>query len=314
MGLKEIYIKNGGSKLIKQYLKSGSFFTAIFEFLILGKKRTALEILRLSTQYKTKKKLKKKYSKTLEQFKKSWDENVPHVNSGKIWVCWLQGIENAPELVRKCFYSLKENMPDREIILITEDNINDYVHFPDYIIEKWKKGKITYTHITDLLRLELLINYGGIWIDSTVFCSGSNIPKFMLDSDLFFYQCLKPGRDGHSNYISSWFISAKSNNKILCATKELCYEYWKKNNMMWDYFLLHDFISIVLDEYPDEWKKIIPRDNSTPHILLLRLFDKYDDILWDSIKMQTPFHKLSYKFDNKQLEMKNTFYEKIIKQ
>lgn len=44
-------------------------------------------------------------------------------------------------------------------------------------------------------------------------------------------------------------ISAKTNNKILMATRYLCYQYWKENNTMWDYFLLHDFMSIVLEYY-----------------------------------------------------------------
>ena len=46
MGLKEIFKKQGGIKLIKQYWKSGALFSAVAEFVILGKSRTALEILR----------------------------------------------------------------------------------------------------------------------------------------------------------------------------------------------------------------------------------------------------------------------------
>ena len=64
MGLKEIFKKQGGMKLIKQYWKSGALFSAVAEFVILGKSRTALEILRLSTQLKAKEKLEK----TIAQF------------------------------------------------------------------------------------------------------------------------------------------------------------------------------------------------------------------------------------------------------
>ena len=46
-------------------------------------------------------------------------------------------------------------------------------------------------------------------------------------------------------------MEAKTNNKILMATRELCYEYWKTNNTMLDYFLLHDFMSIVLEKYEE---------------------------------------------------------------
>ena len=68
MKLKNILKKQGGSKLLKQYWQSGVFFTAAAEFLLLGKSRTALEILRLSAQLKSKKKLEKKIQKKFVGF------------------------------------------------------------------------------------------------------------------------------------------------------------------------------------------------------------------------------------------------------
>lgn len=312
MGLKEIFKKQGGLQLIRQYHQSGVLFTAIGEFLLLGKSRTALEILRLSTQLKVKQKLEKKYRCVLEEFDKQYDENFLHQSSNKVWICWFQGIENAPDIVKRCYESVKKNMPDKEIVVLTDNNMHDYVQLPDYILKKYERGVITKTHMTDLLRLELLIKYGGMWLDATVFCSGSDIPSFFFDSDLFFYQCLKPGRDGHSTYISSWLMSAKANNKVLMATRYLCYKYWENFESMVDYFLLHDFLSIVLERYPEDWKKIVPRDNATPHILLLRLFNEYDEDIWNNIKDQTLFHKLSYKFGPDKLLLDNTFYRRLL--
>ena len=48
MNLKEIFKKQGGMKLLGQYWKGGALFTGVGEFFLLGKSRTALEILRLS--------------------------------------------------------------------------------------------------------------------------------------------------------------------------------------------------------------------------------------------------------------------------
>lgn len=315
MSLIDIYKKQGGLKLIKQYVKSGSLGTAIGEFILLGHSRTALEILRLSTQLKVKTKLEKKYKKKLKKFDMTYDNQLEHVSSNKVWVCWFQGIEQAPLLVRKCYESVKKNLINKDVILITAENIRKYVDFPEYILKKWENGEITHTHMTDLLRLELLIKYGGMWIDATVFCTEKeeDIPKYFFDSDLFFYQSLKPGRDGHCSYISSWLMSAKTNNKVLMATRYLCYEYWKENNDMMDYFLLHDFMSIVLEYYPNEWNHIVPRDNATPHILLLRLFERYDSVVWDAIKKQTPFHKLSYKASDEKFKIKDSYYDIILK-
>lgn len=315
MDLRKIYYKQGGKELIKQYRKSGVLGTALAEFILLGKSRTALEILRNSAQLKTKQHLERRYRNKLIQFDQEYSSYVyKHKNSNTIWICWFQGLENAPEIVRKCYYSMKKNLHKHKIILITSSNINKYVLLPSYIMDKWKAGIITNTHMTDLLRLELLTTYGGTWIDATVLCTEDEkrIPSYFFDSDLFFYQCLKPGRDGQSTYMSSWFISARSHNKVLEATKALCYEYWKKNDELIDYYLLHDFLSIVLEHYPEDWNKIVPRDNATPHELLLRMFDSYDDRTWKAIRAQSPFHKLSYKFSKEQAELKGTYFDIII--
>lgn len=308
MNLKEIFKKQGGMKLLGQYWKGGALFTGVGEFFLLGKSRTALEILRLSATLKTKQKLEKKYRWKFEEFDRNYVEKE-HKSSNKIWICWFQGLEEAPEIVKKCYQSVLANNTDKEVILISYDNLEEYVHFPDYILEKWKKGQITNTHMTDLLRLELLIKYGGMWLDATVYCSSPNIPDYFFDSELFFYQCLKPGRDGHATYMSSWLISAKTNNRLLMVTREVCYEYWKRNSSMMDYFLLHDFMSIALERYFDDWKKIVPRDNATPHELLLRLFEQYDEVIWEAIREQTPFHKLTYKFNCEDTEKIDTYYK-----
>lgn len=311
MNLLNIIKKQGGLKLFKQYFISGTLLTAINQFVVLGKGRTALEILRLSTQYKIKQKLYKKYRKKLLEFDNNYDNNREQKHNDIIWVCWLQGIENAPDIVKKCYQSLL-NIENRKVVLITEENLVQYVNFPQYIEEKWKNGIITNTHLTDLLRLELLTQYGGLWVDATVLCTNPKIPDYIDSGELFLYQNLKPGKDGHAIYVSSWLISSKSHNRVLEATKYLCYEYWKKNNYMIDYFLIHHFISIVLEYYENDWKKIIPVDNTRSHILLLRLFDRYDDKIWNYLKQEIPFHKLSYKFDKEDMYKNDTYYWKIM--
>lgn len=99
MKLKEIFKKQGGVKLLKQYWKGGALFTGIGEFLLLGKSRTALEILRLSTSLKTKQKLERKFKWKLNEFDKNYVA-AEHKSSDKIWICWFQGMENAPEIVK----------------------------------------------------------------------------------------------------------------------------------------------------------------------------------------------------------------------
>lgn len=314
MKLKETFKKQGGFKLLKQYYSNGALFTAACEFLLLGKSRTALELLRNAAELKTKQRLEKKIQHKLEGFKLVTCNKSVYNQRRKIWICWLQGIDQAPRIVQICYKSMLNNLPHKEIILVTGENFSKYVDMPEYVLNKWYQGKITDTHFTDLLRLELLTKYGGTWIDATVFCSfqEKSIPNYMFESDLFFFQQLKPGKDGHCLYPSSWFITSKPNNYILEATKYLLYDYWKNNDKLNDYFLLHYIISIVMDYQPVLVDQIIKKDNGEPHILLLSLKKGKDIKEMEYILKEIPFHKLSYKgidFTNEQLIYLKKFFE-----
>ena len=307
----QMFNKVGGKEVLRQYLRGRVFCFAMFQTLLNGFSKKSLELVRLAVTNKLLKRLRKKNRRLIAQFRQE-AADAPKVRSNKVWVCWLQGIEQAPPLVQHCYRSLQKNMPDREVILLTEDNYREYVTFPAHIEKKLASGVITRTHFSDLLRLELLINHGGTWIDATVFCSGGQIPGYMLDSDLFLFQNLKPGADGHATVISSWFMTACTNHPILLLTRALLYRYWEKRNAMVDYFLIHDFFQLAIETYPEEWNRVVPFSNSTPHILLLRLFETYDPAIWDATVSQTPFHKLSYKFSDAQWQKENTFYTHLI--
>lgn len=306
-----LFNKVGGKEILRQYLRSHVLFFALIQTALQGFSKKGLEIVRLSVNNKILRKLRKKYRKVITQFQNEY-KPLPRQHSNKVWVCWLQGIENAPELVQACYRSLQTHLTDREIILLTEDNYRDYVTFPAHIQEKIDSGMITRTHFSDLLRLELLLKYGGTWIDATVYCSGGNIPAYMLDSDLFVFQTLKPGLDGHPTCLSSWFMTSCTNHPVLLLTRHLLYAYWENHKKMVDYFLLHDLFQLAIEAYPEEWNHVIPFCNSVPHILLLRLFEPYSQKAWQAICSQTPFHKLSYKFSPAEFEKENTYYTALL--
>lgn len=311
----QLFRKVGGKNILKQYLYGHVLIFAFIETALLGFSKKSLEIVRLAVNHRIFTKLRKKNRAVIKEYliREQAQEPRKCVRSNKVWVCWLQGMEKAPELVKKCFESLQEHLKDREIILLTEKNYRDYVTFPEHIQSKIDKGIITNTHMSDLLRLELLLNYGGTWMDATVYCSGGDYPDYMLDSDLFFFQNLKPGLDGHCTSISSWMLTACTNHPVLRLTRELLYHYWKKHDHMVDYFLFHDFFQMSLEVYPQEWKKVVPSCNATPHILLLRLFEQYEDSMWNAVREMCAFHKLSYKFEAEKERLSNTYYRKLIK-
>ena len=312
--IKDKFKRAGGTQILRQYARSHVLCFALLQAALQGTSQKSLEIVRLGVYNRVLARLRRKYRPYIEEYlrrEKSAPERV-HKQADHIWILWLDGIEKAPGIVQTCCRSVQECFPDRQIHILTQDNYREYVSFPAFIQEKIDCGQITRTHMSDLLRLELLIRYGGTWLDATVFCSSPKVPDYMLDSDLFLFQDLKPGLDGHSQRISSWMITACTNHPILRLTRALLYAYWKKNTAMDDYFLFHDFFELAIESYPQEWKDVVPCSNAAPHILLLRMFEQYDERIWKAVREMTPFHKLTYKFETEKTQIPGTYYKVLL--
>ena len=243
--------------------------------------------------------LRRKLKKQIGVFKeKILEENVvlPHNHEKIIWICWLQGIENAPKIVRMCYQSILDNFSeDYKIITLSDDNIDKYITLPEYIVEKYKSGVISPQLYSDAVRLELLDKYGGTWMDATIFCSGGAIPKFMLEDDLFTFQMLWYATWGMATVTNLFFLSACQNNKIIKLTKHLFFNYLKHHDIMADYWLIDDMFDIAIKEFPDEWSNVVPVECLTMHVLQDHLRKHFDKRLFDITISRMPFHKLTWR-------------------
>jgi hypothetical protein len=257
--------------------------------------------------------LKKKYFNSAIS-NRDWEDKPKVKNNNTIWMFWLQGMENAPELVKRCYESIKNNFPEKNIIVIDEDNFFEYVKLPDYIVDKWKKGLITTTHLSDLVRLSVLIEKGGYWIDATVLCTDASLIRMMEDEPLFMYSFYYFGFNPEIMEFNSWFIYSCTNNNILCLVQKLLYLYWKENNRLVDYFLIHLFITMAVRYYDEEFKRMPIVSQVDSHILATYIFDDYNQEKYDILKAQCGIHKLSTKFDENQKTKKGTFYDVVIRQ
>lgn len=261
-----------------------------------------------NARYRAFKYLKKHYGKYIG---KSQFKSYEGDSEEKIWVCWLQGIENAPDIVTNCYASMKHYL-DKEITVITKDNVREYATLPDYIYDKWEKGIITNTHFSDIVRLQILIEHGGLWIDATTYFTG-RLPGYITDNDFFVYH--DGFFDCETINMGSWIIHSKPNNILLQETQNLLLTYWKKKNYLKQYFLLHLFFRMVTDYYSDEWAKVPYYSQMNQHILMFELKDSYDEKRWKQIKEMSDIHKLTTKInahgaeDNSYLSMLDRLYK-----
>lgn len=234
------------------------------------------------------------------------EEKTPKI----IWWCWLQGEEQAPPLCKATLASLQQNYPDYDIRVVTSANLHQYVHMPDYIDKKFQTGKMSAAHYSDILRTLLLIEYGGAWIDSTVF--SSKRAADLLEEPLFFYQMFM--RENKATICSNWMIVARPNHPALLLMRDLLFKYWQEHNYTIHYFLYHLFFHMAMDHYHELWNQVPLYSNVPVHVLQKELFEKYDVKRFEQITRMADFHKLTHHRNaSTEGDISGTNYEHIIK-
>ena len=311
----------GGFRLVREYARYGILWKSVtitMDGFQKGKplKEIYSEILQLITPI-----IKKKYSSIIPEVIANYkDAHVSKNNSDIVWFCWLQGMENAPKLVRKCYANLERHLEDRRLVVIDESNLEQYVTMPDIIVERWRKHQIPAALYSDIIRLELLIKYGGTWIDSTVLCTGSSFKfqgedcsiKDYLDAELFLFQFRKPTENAYMG-ISNWFITARPGHPMLMMVRDLLIKYWKENDCVLSFFIFHLFFSMIVEQKP-ALIKTMPYGYS-PNCLFLEnhLGEQFNQENWDRLVAHVCFHKLTYRLDKSITEIQGNYYDMIFR-
>lgn len=142
-----------------------------------------------------------------------------------IWSLWYQGVDKAPTMVQECWKSWKKHNPDYEFKLLDQTSLFEYVNFHKLL--DLNRKDLTIQKISALSRIHLLNNYGGIWVDATLFCIkplDSWLDEHMQEG---FFVFDKPGPDRLS---SNWFIAANPGNVLIeTLTKEFTDLYVNNN-------------------------------------------------------------------------------------
>lgn len=249
-------------------------------------------------------------------------ENFPSLKNSTnpnkaIWVMWWQGILNAPEIVKKCIMNLKKLHPDWEVNVITKDNIIEYIDDTNKIMDMMHKNEISFTVFSDYLRMFLLDNYGGVWIDSTCFLT-DKLPETILNYDIYSSKGVLPNELTPRYPITSryqiFFIACKPNNLII---KKLHYLLFKSlifgySNI--DYLLTYYLLEIILedDEQCHSQYDAIPSNNHNIIQVLNKLHKPLTQEIVDLISDDTTYiFKLTYK-TNEENETFQWLYDRYL--
>jgi len=235
-----------------------------------------------------------------------------------IYILWLQGFKNAPEIVQSCVSSWIDKNPTWNVILLDESTVEKYIDISDIV----KFKMISKASMSDVIRISLLKKYGGLWVDATTYCTRP-LDDWLVEritQGFFAFNFEKSSNIPPDRPISSWFLYAEKDNYIIDCWYEKTVDYcknteiignenpestkvkWLKGKLEEHYFWFHYlFENLYLSDnrFKNIWDTVPKLSEKGPHYIqhsgmLSRITNnvkKHIDF------KKTPLYKLTYRFE-----------------
>jgi hypothetical protein len=228
-----------------------------------------------------------------------------------IWQFWQQGVDDkTPKLVRSCLDSVKKHSNGFEVILLSRETLHEYIEeLPDFIWNKFGTGGFDFPKIANLVRLQLLSAYGGVWLDSTIYLT-QPLKESWLEKDFFALQRSNtPPRDfkiltrfdpiglswDEASYVrmQNSFLIAKPHHKIIDDLLSIHFEYWKRETQINHYFFFQIMFNRMMQH--EEWNSLNCETvcYADFHRFLVAGLDRFDQKLYNEIVGRWGVHKLT---------------------
>lgn len=235
----------------------------------------------------------------------SLNANCEHC-SEIIWFCWLQGEENLPIIQHLCLSSIRANSNGHQVIVLNNKNYSQYVHLPKIVIDTHQSGRMKPAHFADILRVNLLAQQGGLWLDATMLLT-KPIPEEWFKSTFY---TIKTQPEGH--YVSQcrWAVFCLAGMKgspIYSLLANAFEQYLSSGKVFVDYFMFDHFIDILYRSVPEIKHQIdqVPYNNPDVHSLGTMLFEEDNVENYDKLCQHTYLYKLST-LDNRRLQIQHS--------
>lgn len=219
-----------------------------------------------------------------------------HGKEAPIWYFWLQGEDNLPPIPKLCLQSIRKHANGHEVIVLSADNYKEYVNIPDILIEKYRLGRIKAAHFADILRVELLAQQGGLWLDATMLVT-RDLPQEIFEVPFFSVKT-----ESQRYFVSQcrWAVfclGAQKGNPLFVQLASLFEQYLMATDLFVDYFLFDNFIDMLYKRYPVIKTQIdnLPMNNPRVHDMAPLLCNKVSDKQYEDMVKDTYLFKLSYK-------------------
>jgi hypothetical protein len=210
-----------------------------------------------------------------------------------VWCMWFQGRDPAPQLVRKCLASWEQKNPGWDVRCLDAHDLATYVPIGDYV--DLGRQQVTHASLSDIARMLLLHEYGGIWVDATTLCNrplDDWLPSLMGEG-FFAFDTPAPGRP-----LASWFLAAVPGNAILARWCAKTLRYWQGRMAADRYFWLHDQFKALLEEdsaVAASWSRVPKMSADAPHAIQRLGMSRPADEVTHAVDWSTPVFKLTHR-------------------
>ncbi len=211
-----------------------------------------------------------------------------------IWSCWFQGRDAAPYLVKRCLASWERKNPGWSFRCVDAVSIQRYVNLQSAV--DLQSQAVTAASLSDIVRILLLHEFGGVWVDATLLCNrplDEWLPSTMTEG---FFAFAAPT---HDRLLSSWFLSAVPDHYLVSAWCRRTIEYWSNRPNAQNYFWFHHLFTDLCNSdktAAETWLRVPKISADGPHALQLGdlMYRPQTDVI-GFVDWTTPVFKLTHR-------------------
>lgn len=212
--------------------------------------------------------------------------------SDRVFTYWAQGLDQAPPIVRENFDRMQRAFGQR-LVILTDETRDDWVPRPRF--EAHRPRMVPREH-SDVLRMDLLRTYGGLWLDSTCLVTEP------FDVPQGFFAFPKEGKRAEGTArLSVWALASEPGGYLASLFAEALHAYWSTYDEALDYYFIHHIFEVLclLDPtFNETWQRAADVGRAwtiQPRSLYRVMGDEYDPDRAASILRSSPVHKLNHK-------------------
>ncbi|MFI3130525.1 MULTISPECIES: capsular polysaccharide synthesis protein [Mammaliicoccus] len=241
-------------------------------------------------------------SDNLRYLKETVKDKPEDIKDNNVFLYWNTGWDSSPIMIQSVKKQVEKIFSNFNIIFLDDQNYLNYLDeeitiFPKNI-NKLKENSIA--HWSDWLRLNILKQHGGLWVDATAFPT-EKILETIQDINESSAQVWAQRSVGF-NQISNWLIYTKEKNNYPISIMLSAINLWLENHESFiEYFQFHTywyFLSQIDNEFKRQWENS-PKINSAP---TFELWKKSREVInideFNSLFNSTYIHKLSYSYND----------------